>query len=62
MKTSRGLRRSQRDYSIENACTSKRPYASWREAEDEVLRIIALNIEQGHKSRSSGLSTYGCPH
>lgn len=61
-RTSRGLRRSQRDYSEQTACLEKRAYANWAGAETEVLRIIDLNIVQGHPGRSIGLGTYTCPY
>lgn len=59
-KVNRGTRLSRRDFTAERACGMKRGYIHWVDAETEVLRLIAMNIETGRAWKSARLGVYKC--
>lgn len=61
-KTTRGLRRTKRDYSEASTCAGKVRHEEWASAEAAVQRIVHENIAAGTPAKSNGLSTYRCPY
>ena len=61
-KTTRGLRRSERDYSIEHRCYEKTVFPDWVSAEAQIIRLVNRDAADGRQWRSMGLGAYRCPH